>query len=182
MQCPQCSVTLPTDARFCSGCGQAIPGARGPAAALASSGWTTPVIVAAALVSLVMIGGIVAAIAIPNLLNAIDRGKQKRSVADLRAVGTAIEAYRVDHDAYPVAHDFGELRETLTPQYLRMLPMMDGWGHAYHVSSSGTTYEIRSLGKDGVQQGCDGGESGRFADDICFRDGKFTQWPAGVQR
>ena len=48
------------------------------------------------LLIVVAIIGIIAAIAIPNLLNAINRGRQKRSMADLRTVGTAIEAYAVD--------------------------------------------------------------------------------------
>ena len=36
------------------------------------------------LLIVVAIIGIIAAIAIPNLLNAIDRGKQKRTMADMR--------------------------------------------------------------------------------------------------
>ena len=39
------------------------------------------------LLIVVAIIGIIAAIAIPNLLNAIQRGKQKRTMADMRAVG-----------------------------------------------------------------------------------------------
>ncbi|HEV8268147.1 MAG TPA: prepilin-type N-terminal cleavage/methylation domain-containing protein, partial [Thermoanaerobaculia bacterium] len=48
------------------------------------------------LLIVVAIIGIIVAIAIPNLLNAIQRGKQKRSMADLRATATASEAYAVD--------------------------------------------------------------------------------------
>ena len=50
------------------------------------------------LLIVVAIIGIIAAIAIPNLLNAIDRGKQKRTMADLRSVGTAIESYSIDNN------------------------------------------------------------------------------------
>ncbi len=50
------------------------------------------------LLIVVAIIGIIAAIAIPNLLNAIDRGKQKRTMADMRSVGTAIESYAVDNN------------------------------------------------------------------------------------
>ena len=53
------------------------------------------------LLIVVAIIGIIAAIAIPNLLNAIQRGKQKRTMADMRAVGTAVEAYAVDNNLYP---------------------------------------------------------------------------------
>ena len=55
------------------------------------------------LLIVVAIIGIIAAIAIPNLLNAIDRGKQKRTMADMRSIGTAVESYAVDNNVYPVA-------------------------------------------------------------------------------
>ena len=58
------------------------------------------------LLIVVAIIGIIAAIAIPNLLNAIQRGKQKRTMADMRAVGTAVEAYAVDNNFYPAAGKF----------------------------------------------------------------------------
>src|SRR5438093_3958648 len=45
--------------------------------------------------------GILAAIAIPNLLSAVQRGKQKRTMADMRSLATAIEAYAVDNNVYP---------------------------------------------------------------------------------
>src|SRR6266700_687199 len=47
--------------------------------------------------------GILAAIAIPNLLNAVQRGKQKRTMSDMRTLATAIEAYAVDNNSYPPA-------------------------------------------------------------------------------
>ena len=60
------------------------------------------------LLIVVAIIGIIAAIAIPNLLNAIDRGKQKRTMADLRSMGTAIEEYSIDNNFYPErGHDRG---------------------------------------------------------------------------
>ena len=45
--------------------------------------------------------GLISAIAIPNLMNAIDQGKQKRTMADMRAIATASEAYRLDNETYP---------------------------------------------------------------------------------
>ena len=44
------------------------------------------------LLIVIAIIGILAAIAIPNLLNAVQRGKQKRTMSDMRALATAIEA------------------------------------------------------------------------------------------
>jgi prepilin-type N-terminal cleavage/methylation domain-containing protein len=54
------------------------------------------------LLIVIAIIGILAAIAIPNLLNAVQRGKQKRTMSDMRALATAVEAYAVDNNTYPV--------------------------------------------------------------------------------
>jgi type IV pilus assembly protein PilA len=48
------------------------------------------------LLIVVAIIGIIAAIAIPNLLVALQKGKQKASMADLKVLGTAIESYITD--------------------------------------------------------------------------------------
>ena len=53
------------------------------------------------LLIVVAIIGIIAAIAIPNLLNAINRGRQKRTMADMRSIATAVESYEVDFNFYP---------------------------------------------------------------------------------
>ncbi len=59
------------------------------------------------LLIVIAILGILAAIAIPNLLNAVQRGKQKRTMADMHALATAIQAYEVDHSAFPTASRTG---------------------------------------------------------------------------
>jgi type IV pilus assembly protein PilA len=50
------------------------------------------------LLIVVAIIGIIVAIAIPNLLNAIQRAKQKKSMAEIRTIATAAEAYAVDYN------------------------------------------------------------------------------------
>ncbi|MEQ8819860.1 MAG: type II secretion system protein GspG [Sumerlaeia bacterium] len=52
----------------------------------------------------VAIIAILAAIAIPNLLQAQVRSKVSRAKADLRTVVTALETYRVDNNQYPTYH------------------------------------------------------------------------------
>lgn len=42
------------------------------------------------------------AIAVPNLSEAQTRSKISRTKADLRAIGTGLELYRIDHLAYPL--------------------------------------------------------------------------------
>ena len=140
------------------------------------------------LVIVVVIIGIIAAIAIPNLLNAIDRGKQKRTMADLRSMGTAIEEYSIDNNFYPAATDVSELESTVTPSYIRKLPERDGWGMDIAVDSTSTEYTLGSCGKGASS--CDGstlalsgsgGKTTSFTDHIIFSNGSFVQWPEGKQ-
>lgn len=53
------------------------------------------------LLIVVAIIGILAAIAIPNFLNAQTRAKISRVEADHRNIATAVEMYKMDHNAYP---------------------------------------------------------------------------------
>ncbi len=138
------------------------------------------------LLIVVAIIGIIAAIAIPNLLNAIDRGKQKRTMADLRNMGTAIEEYSVDNSSYPVAATLTALSDQVTPSYIRVLPAGDGWGNAFEVDSVAGLYTLASCGRGatgGCTSACTGscGEMGNFSDDIIFSNGEFVQWPEGKQ-
>jgi len=48
---------------------------------------------------------ILAAIAVPNFLEAQTRAKVSRAKADMRSIVTAIEAYRTDHNMYPPGTD-----------------------------------------------------------------------------
>ena len=53
------------------------------------------------LLIVVAIIGILAAIAVPNFMNAQIRAKIARVQSDLKAMATAIEMYRTDNNAYP---------------------------------------------------------------------------------
>jgi len=53
------------------------------------------------LLIVVAIIGVLAAIAVPNFLNAQLRAKIARAEADLKAVRTAFEMYRLDNNTYP---------------------------------------------------------------------------------
>lgn len=59
------------------------------------------------LLIVVAIIAILAAIAVPNFLEAQTRAKVSRSRADMRSAVTCIEAYGVDHNKYPVPIDRG---------------------------------------------------------------------------
>jgi type II secretory pathway pseudopilin PulG len=178
MQCAHCNVALPLDARFCAACGRPLPRVQAPAT---STTWVVVLVACAAGLGAIAVCGIIAAIAIPNLLNAIDRGKQKRTMADMQTWVIALEDYAEEHRQYPVVEDAQALHAQLVPEYTRALPVTDAWGHALHVASDGSRYEIVSPGKDGTFDGCGGGETARFVDDICIEDGVFSQWPSGIE-
>jgi prepilin-type N-terminal cleavage/methylation domain-containing protein len=55
------------------------------------------------LLIVVAIIAILAAIAVPNFLEAQIRSKVSRAQADMRSLATAIESYRVDNNSYPAA-------------------------------------------------------------------------------
>ena len=56
------------------------------------------------LLIVVAIIAILAAIAVPNFLEAQTRSKVSRVKADMRSVATAVESYAVDANHYPVGH------------------------------------------------------------------------------
>jgi type II secretory pathway pseudopilin PulG len=146
-------------------------------------------------VAVVMIIGIIAAIAIPNLLNAIHRGRQKRTVADMRTIGTAVEAYAVDNYRYPYAGSIAELAAELEPKYVRNLPRTDGWGGSFEYacwqvdpdSTGCDRYVLASPGKDFILEVQDLGEYAAeqtrtriFDCDIVYSNGSFVQFPEGL--
>ncbi len=138
------------------------------------------------LLIVVAIIGIIAAIAIPNLLNAIDRGKQKRTMADIRSTGTAVEAYAVDVNFYPRNLTFGPLGTTVAthvePTFIRQAPDNDGWGGdiSYGSDTLGTEYTVRSYAKDRVIS-TQSGKTTDFDCDIIYMIGGFVAWPEGIQ-
>jgi type II secretion system protein G len=142
------------------------------------------------LLIVVAIIGIIAAIAIPNLLNAINRGRQKRSMSDLRTVGTAVEAYAVDMAFYP---DFGEADFDATwvaflePTYVKVTPERDGWRNGFRARSQSRYYTIASPARDDAFEATlddvsyTDRETGDFDCDIVYSNGTFISYPEGVQ-
>jgi type II secretion system protein G len=150
------------------------------------------------LLIVVAIIGILAAIAIPNLLTAMQRSKQKRTMADMRSIATAWEARATDMNKYNGAGALTlpanavtaqNLIDHLTPTYIKVLPVNDGWGTPYSYAADQTwggspaaqTYLIRSYGKDAIADGALGGATTQFDCDILYSSGSFIQFPEGVQ-
>lgn len=156
------------------------------------------------LLIVVAIIGILAAIAIPNLLTAMQRSKQKRTMADIRSAATAWEAYATDMNKYNAAGALSIMTQCkedvtsglaakLTPTYIKNLPSKDGWSNnmLYEAEFSLTAtepaniYIIRSTGKDGsfkTTASDPGGATTNFNDDIIYSNGSFIQYPEGIQQ
>ncbi len=166
---------------------------RGKARANAAKGFTL-----IELLIVVAIIGIIVAIAIVNMINAIQRGKQKRSMAEMKSISTALEAYATDRNFYPAAAGFtlpsglslptatlGTAEEQLSPTYIRITPLSDGWNswYLYGTGASRSDYAVRSAGADGVPQTSPNfGPTTDFNADIILVDGAFVQFPDGAQR
>ena len=154
------------------------------------------------LLVVVAIIGIIAAIAVPNLLVAINRGKQRRSMVDMRNMATAWEARNTEASRYNAAGQsngvegadqrvtLDDLEKMLTPTYMRILPRNDGWGTAYQAyvdqpfgdaTKTARVYAIISAGKDGkIEADPTTGPFTNFDCDIVYSNGVFLSYPDGL--
>ena len=144
------------------------------------------------LLIVVAIIGILAAIAIPNLLNAMHRSRQKRTMADMRSVAIAWEARSTDTNSYnaaglswPVSTDgVSSINDWLSPTYIRHVPIYDGWGNEFRIGYTDVSYTVESLGAYGENEAETQGAvilTSSFENDIIFSDGTFVKYPEGTQ-
>ena len=155
------------------------------------------------LLIVIAIIGIIAAMLIPNLLDAMQKAKQKRTVAEIKIVGTGLMSWLTDQtgaaaagtttttnstklsDYVPISATV--LQTVLQPNYVGQLPTLDGWKHKYdyYLNVADPTNKhvmaIRSPGLDGTPTG-DTYTYGSFfptdyAQDIVWTDGFFVRWP-----
>jgi type II secretion system protein G len=153
------------------------------------------------LLIVVAIIGILAAIAIPNLLTAMTRARQRRTMADIRTIATGWESRNIDTSRYNAAAagyqgidqpvDIGILQATLAPTYVKQIPQYDGWGNpfqcftnaAWGSATHAANYVIISGGRDGVlDPNVPQGPTTNFDCDIIYSGGTFLVYPEGVQQ
>jgi len=162
------------------------------------------------LLIVVAIIGIIAAILIPNLLDALQKAKQKRSVGDMRNVGAAWFSWLTDQVGAAAAgsssntYDLSDLTNEMTGDellmtlyndpadgifYIQEVPNVDGWGNDYTYFNNPNLLAaqfmaIHSGGRDGSAA------AGSYAmgpfiatdydGDILWADGFFVTYPAGI--
>jgi general secretion pathway protein G len=128
------------------------------------------------LLIVVSIIGIIAAIAVPQLMDAMDRGRQRRSMADMRAVATANGVHRLDLGTYAAT-----LAALATQGYMQVAPNTDGWGNAYVYTTGADTFTITSNGSDGNPGPAAPVPwvNAPYDPDIILTLGQFVQSPSG---
>ncbi len=160
------------------------------------------------LLIVVTIIAIIAVIMIPNLLDAIQKAKQKRTIADLRNTGTAWMSWLSDQvgaasagsaktydasqlEAVSYAELFGYLHPADTFFYMQEVPQHDGWSYtiAYAQAPSLSDANVLILGSGG-RDGSLSAVTGVWAvhpflttdydQDIVWADGYFVRWPDQV--
>lgn len=143
-----------------------------------------------------------------NVRLALERSRQKRTMADMRTIATSLEARATDTNFYDLgprpstqttarAESFGSMQRVawvdvaraLQPRYTRELPIADGWGHPFDIRIGGydekghaTSYAIRSSGSDGRADRSlyKIGFIHSMKEDLIFSDGNFFRYPDGL--
>ncbi len=160
------------------------------------------------LLIVVAIIGIIAAILIPNLLDALQKAKQKRTVADVRNTGTAWMSWLTDqvgaasaganktYNASTFAdvnyvQVFTYLHPTSTFFYMQEVPQQDGWkydlsfGRANNLLDSSTLIICSGARNGSVGTNCTQSWTVEpfvatdYDQDIIWADGYFVRWPGG---
>jgi type II secretion system protein G len=151
------------------------------------------------LLVVVAIIGIITAIAIPNLLYAVQRAKQRRTMLDMKNFAVAWEARNTELSRYNAAGasyegcdqkiDVASVVEAVSPTYIRTVPKNDAWGNpfscyldqAWAVPVQAQKYVIISGGHDGKidTEGLEGAIT-NFDCDIVYGSGRFLSYPDGV--
>lgn len=123
-----------------------------------------------------------------------ERARMRSTLADIRAIGMACEAFAVDNEVYPAGDTLIAITAQLQPTYIRKLPLKDAWGNKiiYLTDSHQQNYWIISDGPDKrrnellydakgkpLENLNSESKTGAVADDIIFSQGLFLN-PPGV--
>jgi type II secretion system protein G len=132
------------------------------------------------LLVVVAIIGVITAIAVPALQMAVDKTKQRATMAAMRTLATGVQLYEIDHSIFPTdGIPASTLVTVLLPHTKVLLPSTDSWRHpyAYH-SDSYTWYSLESFGRDGID-GVDITSATRyqFELDMVYATGRFSNAP-----
>lgn len=125
------------------------------------------------LLIVIAIIGIIAALLIPNFLDALQKAKQKRTVADERSMATAVTTLATDLASAAAAGQSGTytvgaggqtsidipgLERILVTRYIPAVPVLDGWKETYEYwlaaqLTAPQLFAVRSRGLKSISEG-----------------------------
>lgn len=156
--CPHCGKRVGEADTLCRTCGRTIePGAAVKKKGLPLAMWL--LIGAGCLVLGLAILGIVSAIFVPNFVDALQKAKQKRTVADVRHASVVLVSYYTEHGVYPEVDTIEDLAAVLTSETgVEQIAVVDGWKRpiryeCWREEGSGPgcdRFRLGSAGRDGV--------------------------------
>jgi len=154
------------------------------------------------LLIVIAIIGLLAAMLIPNLLDAMQKAKQKRTMADMRITGTALFSWLTDEvgaaaagqgtsnvalASYGSPKTLAVMESLLVPTYLQVVSPKDGWKfpYEYYLKTedvhSRQVMLIRSLGRNMQSESNDYSVTSfdptDYDQDIVWADGFMVRWP-----
>ncbi len=145
---------------------------------------------------------------LPDILARRELERVRRTAADMRTIGTALEARAAERNAYFESRDpriatavdaldfanahavtVAELERELVPVFARVLPRKDAWGSDFDIrvgtfsDGCAQTYAIRSLGRDRTpdRQRYELHKSSLPEEDLVFYCGNFLPYPNSVR-
>ena len=159
------------------------------------------------LVLVILIIGLIASVLIPNLIDAIHKAKQRRTMGELRLVGGAWMSWYTDHNSAMAAGSnqlyavdtfkklsylelYGYLHPTETFYYIQEVPSKDAWGSGltfYLNQEKGTDRQLLlcAAARENIFETCNGTDAipigpfigTDFDQDIVWADGFLVRWP-----
>ena len=128
----------------------------------------------------VAIVGILASIAVINLTSALDKSRQRQTMATMRNLSTALESYNADNGVLPRnGLTAQQLSDVLSPSLFNAVRTDDGWLRDLVYTTGSGSYTIESYGRDGADGPADITFSQRdqFDFDLILIDGSFRNSP-----
>lgn len=122
----------------------------------------------------------VAGALIEDLHTAGERSRQKRTMADMMTLATALEARATDTNSYPARGSVDELAKLLEPAYIHQTPRKDGWSNEFRYigSADGRHYRFISAGPDKTFDPSSitfGKLPATSSDDLIYEDGAWVR-------
>ena len=158
------------------------------------------------LLIVVAIIGIIAALLIPNFLDALQKAKQKRTVGDMRNVGSAMFSWLTDQvgaaaagasattvnldDYLTIAHTAITQRLVIDHDYIQQVPQLDAWKGTYDYflnTDDPLAKQVMAIASDGRSGEVAGPYTAAAFDptdydqDLVWADGFFVRWPQKIQ-